>query len=76
MTNKMPLSVMTFDESYGEIPRAVLSMFRKFNVSPADFDTICHSYGFDDLDIIIWSMVYDHVMSASVSGTYRPSRYL
>lgn len=73
----MNLSVMTFHESFGNIPRAMLSLFKVRNVSVADFDSILMAYGwsFGDADIR-WDYIYDHVEGASTSGTYRPSRYL
>jgi hypothetical protein len=36
----MTLMSMTFQEEFGELPRPLLSLYRRLNVSPADHDRI------------------------------------
>ena len=74
----MNLSTMTFHESFGDLPKAVLTLFRQRNVSPADFDSILMAFGWEfGSPDIQWNMVYDYVFAASLStGSYRPSRFM
>ena len=64
------MSNMTFDEYYGHLPKDVLRLVKKYNVSPADFDIM--------LDMFMgpvpdgWSWVKDHIVSNSETGIYRP----
>jgi hypothetical protein len=39
------MSEMTFHESYGELPKSLLSRIRKTNVSPADYSMLEMQHG-------------------------------
>jgi hypothetical protein len=58
-----------FHESYGEVTRKQLAIYRKFNVSPADHDLLVEYFG-DNTDALI-----DEVIACSTHGYYRPSFY-
>lgn len=68
---------MTFHESYGELPKRVLTLIRRYNISPADYDQILNAFGYvyGDSDID-WTSVVTYIEAATVSGIYRPSMYL
>lgn len=38
-------SMMTFHESYGELPKSTLALYKNSNVSPADHDMLVDYYG-------------------------------
>jgi hypothetical protein len=57
---------LTFDENYGRIPKYILVLIKRHNVSPADFDMITDFYGY-----MTWEHVADHIVSNTVNGIYR-----
>jgi hypothetical protein len=44
---------MPFHESYGEVSRAQLAAYRKFNVSPSDHDDLVERFGEDNHAAIV-----------------------
>jgi hypothetical protein len=70
------MMTMTFHESYGSLPSKLLTAYRKYNVSPADHDTILAHFDKTWLDTDIdWPSVLEFVESHSVDGIFRISRY-
>lgn len=69
---------MTFHESYGQVRKDTLRLIRKYNVSPADYDTLLAACGWDwtKYEVIDFDVVNDMIVSASRDGYYRPSRYM
>lgn len=71
---------MTFHESYGTLPHFTLTLIRRYNVSPADFDLMTDLLGFDawipsdgvNVGRPDWSVIDDHIISNSETGMYRP----
>lgn len=49
--------VMTFHESYGDIPRALLALVKRKNVSPADYYFMEDLYGENNYEAF-----YNHIM--------------
>lgn len=41
-----------YHENYGEVTRAQLAAYRKFNVSPSDHDSLTDIYGADSAAIV------------------------
>lgn len=76
----MSLSAITFHESYGYLPRYTLGLIRKYNVSPADFDSIMRAFGWEPYPPegvgIDWDAIDDFMHAGSPDGYYRPSKYL
>lgn len=68
------MMTMTFHELYGELPKALLRAYRKYNVSPADHDMVMHHvrtvHGTDN-----WSEALDFVERHSTEGYFRVSFY-
>lgn len=64
------MMVMTFHESYGDLPKNLLTLVRKFNVSPADWDALRALLGDD------WGAIMDLITTCSPNGYYQPSIYL
>jgi hypothetical protein len=54
----MTSPVMTFHESYGDIPRALLALIKKRNVSPADYYTMEYMLGEGE-----FQSFYNHIES-------------
>lgn len=74
MTN----TVMTFHESYGTLPKNILRLIRRFNVSPADYDTMLDTLNpwIDGDDSMPgrpdWDAVEAHIIDNSTNGYYTP----
>lgn len=72
--------MMTFHESYGNLPKSTLRLVRKHNVSPADFDMMLDLLGMDawvpsdgvNVGRPDWSVIDDHIVSNSETGMYQP----
>ena len=60
-------NTMTFHESYGSLARTTMTLIRKYNVSPADYDHIIQV-----LLIPTWAEVNKHIISNSETGMYIP----
>lgn len=58
---------MTYHESYGELPKTTLQLYRRFNVSPADHDILLMRFG----QVPVWERVNQFVLSHSVDGSFR-----
>ena len=74
------MMTMTFDESYGPLPDVVLRDIRKFNVSPADYDTVLAHFGHTWqgaglFTVDTWGQIHDFILSHSLDGYFRISRY-
>lgn len=67
----MSLSTMTFHESYGDLRRDTLTLIRKHNVSPADYDRIV-----DALGAPTWDEVNEFILLHSSTGILRLPIYL
>lgn len=69
---------MTFHESYGNLPVNILSLVKRFNVSPADFDMMLDLLGFEGIVDGVhdaktaWQAIGQHIVSNSETGMYRP----
>lgn len=59
---------MTFHESYGEVSKAQLAAYKKFNVSPSDHDDLIESFGEDAHDQITY---YVKTNAAANGGMFR-----
>lgn len=59
----MTLMSMTFHESYGELPTALLKAYKRYNASPADHDRLLAAFGPDN-----WSDIFDTVLDYSEKG--------
>lgn len=69
------MSDMTFHESYGSLPKRTLSLIRKHNVSPADFDLMTDLLGFEaysGMGRVDWEVIDNHIVSNSETGMYTP----
>lgn len=66
----MTLMSMTFHESYGELPTALLKAYRRFNASPADHDLLVAACGED------WPLILKLVLDHSETGILRLPIYL
>lgn len=52
--------MMVFNENYGELPKSLLSLIRRHNVSPADYDILEFSgMSFSDMEAHIKSNLRD-----------------
>lgn len=73
----MTLHLMTFHESYGELPKGLLGLYKQHNVSPADHDSILAVFNFrwDDVDIP-WQAVLEFTLAHIDNGTFRLPLYL
>jgi hypothetical protein len=60
--------MMTFHESYGEVSKAQLAAYRKFNVSPSDHNDLVEAFGEDRHDEIT---NYVKVNAAASGGMFR-----
>lgn len=68
---------MTFHESYGELPKGLLTIYRRHNVSTSDHDLILANFGFTyGDDGIPWSDVLDFVLAHIEGGQFRLPLYL
>jgi len=65
MTKQTPL---IFHENYGDVTRAQLAAYRKFNVSPSDHDDLCDALGGGNHDAIVKAVKH----FAEKSGYYNP----
>lgn len=64
--------MMTFHESYGELPVSTLRLIKRNNVSPADYEMLLYKFGnvdthFPDVE----AFIREH----SPDGMYRPPLY-
>lgn len=68
---------MTFHEYYGDLPKRLLTLYRRHNVSPYDHDRILESFGksYGDSDIP-WSDVLDFVLANVEDGSFRLPLYM
>lgn len=64
------LMSMTFHESYGDLPRPLLTLYRRFNVSPADHDRLMLVADGD------WNMILELVNLHSSAGYLQLPFYL
>jgi hypothetical protein len=65
--------MMVFHESYGELPKSTLSLIKRSNVSPMDFEMLLDKFGrvdthFPDVE----AFIKEH----TVNGIYRPPMYM
>lgn len=59
------MAIMTYHESFGELPKTTLSLYRRSNVSPADADMLIDYYGKD------WTAIERAVKEhTSVQGSF------
>jgi hypothetical protein len=67
---------MTFDENYGTMPSNLLALIKRANVSPADWDSMLTRWGIDWFDEHKpFNLIYLHIESHMVNGTYRYPMY-
>ena len=67
---------MTFHESYGHMPTTTLALFKRANVSPADWDGMLARWGFEWSDPDLpWVEIENHVLSHMVNGLYSYPMY-
>lgn len=68
---------MTFHESYGMIPKRLLTQYRRHNVSQYDHDAILRSFekSHSDSDIP-WSDVLDFVLANVENGSFQLPIYM
>ena len=68
---------MTFHESYGTLPKRLLTLYRRHNVSQSDHDAILRNFGksYGDSDIP-WSEVLDFVLANVENGYFRLPLYM
>lgn len=66
----MTLMAMTFHESYGELPTALLKAYRRYNASPADHDALVGACGEN------WDLILTMVLNHSETGILRLPIYL
>jgi len=71
----------TFHESFGTMPMVLLRTYKKFNVSPADHDTILSAFGFtwqdgEHMTDDEWTKVMDFVRLNIRDGVFRLPRYM
>lgn len=59
-------SPVIFHESYGDVTRAQLAAYRKFNVSPSDHDDLVNQFGENE-----HAAITAYVKENSESGSYR-----
>jgi hypothetical protein len=73
----MTLLAMTFHDSYGMIPKRLLTLYRRHNVSPSDHDRIlaCFDKRWDSPDID-WSKVLDFMLQHVDNGVLRLPTYI
>lgn len=64
--------MMTFHESYGELPKSTLSLIKRRNVSPADYDMILYKFGYVDTH---FPDVEGFIKAHSPTGIYQPPLY-
>ena len=71
------MMTMIYHESYGPVPKRLLSLYRRHNVSPADHDRILANFGksYQD-DDIPWSKVLDFVLANVENGSFRLPIYM
>lgn len=67
---------LVYNENYGDLPKTLLSLFRRSNVSPTDWDMMLSRWGFSwgDKDLP-WEAIANHVTVHLVNGTYRYPMY-
>lgn len=71
-----PLS-MTFHESYGDVPKRLLTLYRRFNVSPSDHDAILRNFGCEYGDPSIpWQSVLEFVLANVDNGYFQLPIYM
>lgn len=73
----MTILSMTYHESYGSLPKGLLTLYRRHNVSPSDHDQILATFDktWQDSDIP-WSEVLDFVLASCDNGVFRLPLYL
>jgi ribosome biogenesis protein Tsr3 len=73
----MTLQSMTYHESYGELPRRLLNLYKNNNVSPADHDRILMAFdcSWNDTDIP-WNSVIVYVQDHCHNGQLYLSTYM
>ncbi len=64
MTTKTASQALTFHENYGEVTRAQLAAYRKYNVSPSDHDDLVEAFGSDR------GRILNYVLNHSEEGYY------
>ena len=68
---------MTFHESYGHLPKSTLALLRKYNASPADYDTVLRGVGCTwDSPNIPFDRVDEILIRHSSTGTLRLPFYM
>jgi hypothetical protein len=67
---------MTYHESYGSLRKDTLSVIRKSNVSPADYDDVLSAFGWDWTSADInWDAVNDFITANTHNGNFRRMLY-
>jgi len=67
---------LTFHESYGTMPESTLALFKRANVSPADWDSMLMRWGFSWGDETLpWADIERHVTVHMVNSLYRYPMY-
>ena len=61
---------MTFHESYGMLPKHLLRMVKRFNVSPADWNELTDLHGTD------WEGIREVIINSITPGTRNYSSFL
>lgn len=59
-------SPVIYNENFGEVTRAQLAAYRRFNVSPSDHDDLVRTFGEDN-----HAAITAYVKENSESGSYR-----
>jgi hypothetical protein len=68
---------MTFHESYGMIPKRLLTLYRRHNVSPSDHDRILAAFNWTwDSPNIVWQSVLDFVLENVENGYFQLPIYM
>lgn len=67
---------MEFNEYYGTLPKSTLRLFKKANVSPADWDSMLMRWGYNWGDENLpFADIERHVTTHMVNGSYRYPMY-
>jgi hypothetical protein len=70
------MDCMMFDESYGMVPDYLLQLFKRANVSVADWDMMLARWGFSWGDTKLpFEDIANHITVHMVNGSYRWPMY-
>lgn len=67
------MSKTTFHESYGTVAKSTLSLIKRYNVSPADYDLMTDLLGnvaYLGDGVIDWKVINRHIVANSDDGYY------